>query len=271
MKNVIAVISQKGGVGKTTVALNLAVAFAEQGKKVLLVDVDPQGGVGLSLARQDTALAGLAEVLVGAAQLEQALLPTKMEGLTLLPRGRLDPIDVPHFEHALGAQHRLAHLLAVLKKRFDLVIVDTPAGLGLPTRAALAGAELVLLPVQAEPMGLRSLQQALRVVEHVREKENPRLTLLGILLTMVELRREGSREVAEALWGGFEGVLETMLPRAEAFLAASHKGLPLAFMAGPVSPEARRFELLAGELLNLITTLEAPHGTTEARAERQLL
>lgn len=271
MKNVIAVVSQKGGVGKTTVALNLAVALAEKGKRVLLVDVDPQGGVGLSLARQDTALAGLAELFAGAAQLEQALLPTKMDGLTLLPRGRLDPVEVPQFEAALGVQHRLANLLGVLKKRFDFVIVDTPAGLGFPTRAALSGAELVLLPVQAEPMGLRSLQQALRVIEHVKDKENPRLTLLGIVLTMVDLRREGSREVAESLWGGFEGVLETMIPRADAFLTASHKGLPLAFMAGPLSPEARRFELLATELLNLITTLEAPHGPVEARSERQLL
>lgn len=271
MKNVIAVVSQKGGVGKTTVALNLAVAFAEKGRRVLLVDVDPQGGVGLSLARQDTALAGLAEVLVGAAQLDQALLPTKLDNLTLLARGRLDPIDVPQFEHALGANHRLAALLTTLKSRFDLVIVDTPAGLGLPTRAALTGADFVLLPVQAEPLGLRSLQQALRVLEHVRAKENPRLTLLGILLTMVELRREGSREVAESLWTGFEGVLETMLPRAEVFLAASHKGLPVAFMAGAVSPEARRFELLAGELEALINTLEGTHGPAEARVERQLL
>jgi len=271
MRNVIAVISQKGGVGKTTVALNLAVAFSEKGNKVLLVDVDPQGGVGLSLARQDTALAGLAEVLVGATKLEHALLPTRMENLTLLPRGRLDPVDAPQFEQALFAQHRLGTFLGGLKKRFDLVIIDTPAGLGMPTRAALAAADFALLPVQAEPMGLRSLQQALRVVEHVRERENPRLALLGILLTMVELRREGSREVAEALWGGFEGVLETMLPRAEAFLAASHKGLPLAFLAGPVSPEARRFELLATELQNLIATFEGTHGTTEARPERQLL
>jgi chromosome partitioning protein len=270
MNAVIAVVSQKGGVGKTTVAVNLAVAFAEKGQRVLLVDVDPQGGVGLALARQDTALAGLTEVLVGQAQLEQALLPTRMEQLTLLPRGRLDPIDVPTFEQALFAHHRLGAMLHALKKRFDVVLVDTPAGVGLPTRAALAGSDFVLMPVQAEPMGLRSLQQALRVIEHVREKENPPLKLLGILLTMVELRREGSREVAEALWGGFEGVLETMLPRAEAFLAASHRGLPLAFMSGPLSPEARRFQLLAAELHHLITQLEATHGTTEARAERQL-
>lgn len=271
MKNVIAVVSQKGGVGKTTLALNLAVAFAEKGKRVLLVDVDPQGGVGLSLAKGDTALVGLAEVLSGAVPLEQALLTTKMEGLTLLPRGRLDPVDVPHFESALAARNQLATMLATLRPRFDVVVVDTPAGLGLPTRAALAAVDWALVPVQSEPLGLRSLQQVLQVLEHVRARENPRLALLGILLTMVELKREGSREVAETMWSGFEGVLETMLPRAEVFLTASQKGLPLAFLGGPTSPEARRFELLAGELESLIVAAEGSHGKTESRPERQLL
>lgn len=270
MKNTIVVMSQKGGVGKTTVALNLAVAFAERRKRTLLIDVDPQGGIGLSLARGDTSLVGLAEVLVGASSLESALLPTKHEFLTLLPRGRLDPIDVINFEQALMTNHKFASLLAILRPRFDVVVIDTPAGLGLATRAALAGADFVVLPVQAEPVGLRSIQQALRVVEHVRAKENHGLHLLGILLTMVELKKESSREVAEALWSGFEGVLETMLPRADIFTTASRRGLPLAFLGGSVSPEARRFDLLANELETLIASLETPHGQAEARTERQL-
>ena len=271
MGHIVTVVSQKGGVGKTTIALNLAVTFAEKGRKVLLVDTDPQGGVGLSLARGDTTLVGLAEILAGATAIEQALMPTKLERLTLLPRGRLDPIDVPMFENAAYQHNRLATILATVKPRFDMVLVDTPAGLGIPTRAALAGTDFVLVPVQAEPLGLRSLQQVLRVLEHVRTKENPKLSLLGILLTMVELKREGSRDVAESLWSGFDGVMETMLPRADAFLTASHKGLPLAFVGGPVSPEARRFELLASEIESLITRLEGAHGQLEARIERQLL
>lgn len=270
MKNSIVVLSQKGGVGKTTVALNLAVAFAEKKKRTLLIDTDPQGGVGLSLARGDTALAGLAEVLAGASTLEQAVVATRHEFLTLLPRGRLDPVDVVTYEQALFEKGKLAALLAVLRPRFDVIIIDTPAGLGPATRAALAAADFALVPVQAEPVSLRSLQQALRVIEHVRAHENRSLSLLGVLLTMVELKKESSREVAEALWSGFDGVLETMIPRADVFASASRKGLPLSFLGGPVSPEARRFEWLANELETVMAALEGPHGQTETRTERQL-
>lgn len=270
MSHVITVVSQKGGVGKTTIALNLAVALAERGRRVLLVDADPQGGVGLSLARGDAAMGGLAELMVGAAPIDQVLMKTKLDHLTLLPRGRLDPVDVPTFETALLSQRRLARLLLALKNKFEFIIVDTPAGLGAPTRAALGGADLVLVPVQAEPMGLRSLQQVLRVIDHVRTHENPHVSLLGIMLTMVELKRESSREVAEALWSGFEGVLETMLPRAEVFLTASQRGLPLAFLGGALSPEARRFELLAAEVEHLIAHQESQLDPAKVRAERQL-
>ncbi|MFO0599527.1 MAG: ParA family protein [Myxococcaceae bacterium] len=269
-KNSIAVISQKGGVGKTTVALNLAVAFAEKKKRTLLIDTDPQGGVGLSLARGDTSMVGLAEVLAGAATLDQGVLATRHEHLLLFPRGRLDPIDVITFEQAIHEKGKFAGLLATLRPRFDEIIIDTPAGLGLVTRAVLSAADFALLPVQAEPVGLRSIQQALRVIEHVRGHENRSLALLGVLLTMVELKKESSREVAEALWSGFAGVLETMIPRADVFTSASRKGLPLAFLGGAVSPEARRFEWLANELENVMAALEGPHGQTETRAERQL-
>lgn len=269
MGHVLVISSQKGGVGKTTVALNLAVALAERGRKVLLADLDPQGGVGLSLARGDGAMAGLAEWLAGSAGAEELLLPTKLQGLTLLPRGRLDPIEAPLFERGLQQGGRLAGLVNALRARFDFILLDTPAGLGTVTRLALGCADWALVPVQAEPLGLRSIQQLLRVIEHVRAKENTRLKLLGLLLTMVELKRDSSREVAEVLWSGFEGVLETVVPRAQVFLDASQRGLPLAFLGGPVSPEARRFEMLASEIEGIVNQ----EGTDEtaSRPERQLL
>jgi chromosome partitioning protein len=270
MGRVLAITSQKGGVGKTTVALNLAVALAEKGRRTLLVDLDPQGSVGLSLAKGEGAMAGLAEWLAGQKSEAEALTGTKLESLSLLPRGRLDPLEAVLFERALQQNGRLNTLLTGLREQFDWILLDTPAGVGLGTRVALAAADWALVPVQAEPLGLRSVQQVLRVIEHVGQKENQRLKLLGLLLTMVELRRDSSREVAQELWSGFSGVLETVIPRAEVFGEASAKGLPLSFLAGPPAPEARRFELLAAE----IESIAAREGTDEdrsARPERQLL
>jgi chromosome partitioning protein len=271
MSQIIAIASQKGGVGKTTVALNLGVALAERGKKVLLADLDPQGGVGLSLARGEGSMRGLADWLAGQCSAEEALVPTKLANLTLLPRGRLDPLEAVLFERGLQQSGRLASLIATLQARFDYLLFDTPAGVGMATRVILAAADWALVPVQAEPLGLRSIQQLLRVVEHVSAKENQRLKLLGLLLTMVDLKHDSSRQVAEQLWGGFGGVLDTVIPRAPVFTDASQRGLPLSFLKGPISPEARRFEMLAAEVEAIVNNREGADEAERSRAERQLL
>lgn len=270
MSRQVAVVSQKGGVGKTTVALNLAVALAERRKRVLLVDLDPQGAVGLSLARADGEMPGLAELMLGQLTPDRAVVPTKLPGLSLLTRGRLDPADVPAWEGALTRGTMLSSVLAPLSNSFDWILADTPAGMGIPTRAALGWANLALVLVQAEPLALRSIHQVMRVLDHVRATENPRLRLLGLLPTMVDLKQEASRNVMEQVWTGFGGVLETVIPRAEVFVAASQKGLPLAFLGGPLGPEARRFDLLATELEAAADQLGGSHAAVE-RQQRQLL
>jgi chromosome partitioning protein len=267
----IAVVSQKGGVGKTTVSLNLALALAERRRRTLLVDLDPQGGLGHSLGKGDDALSGLTDLLVGRVSPAQAVLRTKLEGLALLPRGRISPVDVGELEDALRAPGVLASALAKTEAGFDVVLLDTPSGLGRITRAALAAADFALLPVQGEPLAIRSIGQTLEVLEHVRGTENPRLELLGILPTMVQKTADASLATLVELWNGFGAVLETAIPRAEIFTTASHTGLPVGYLGGPISPEVRRFELLATEVDQALTKRRGTEADGAVQPRRELL
>jgi len=262
MATSLCVISLKGGVGKTTVSLNLAVALAQRGRNTLLVDLDPQGGIGHALARADTELRGLADLLMRQVTAAQAVLRTTIPNLALLPRGRLDPVQIPAFEEAME-RGALPGPLRTVEAGFDLVLLDTPAGLGPVTRAALALSRFVLIATQAEPLALRSLGQVQRVVEHVRARENPALRQLGILPTMVE-RGSGDVEAARAeLPGALSGLLSTVIPRSQAISEASRRGIPVALLEQPLRAEANSFAVLAAELEALMEELsrsEAPPG-----------
>ncbi len=267
----IVLASQKGGVGKTTIALNLAVALAERNRKTLLVDLDPQGGVGLSLAKQDAELPGLAELLVGHPDGKNAVIATQLPGLSILPRGRLDPTDVPTYERELFNPGVLSDLLDKHAKGFDVTILDAPSGVGMVTRAALAAGDYALLPFPTENLALRSVQQMLRVIEHVQAHDNPRLRLLGMVLTMVEKDRREALSVLGRIWSSFPDALETIVPRAEVFARASEAGVPVGFLAGTTAPEARRFGLLAEELEARMDRFEKKEGDHEAKPSRHLL
>ncbi len=266
MATSLCVISLKGGVGKTTVCLNMAVALAQRGRNTLLVDLDPQGGIGHALARADTELRGLADLLMRQATVPQAILRTTIPNLALLPRGRLDPVQIPAFEEAMGRGALPAPLRAV-EAGFDLVLLDTPAGLGPVTRAALALSRFVLVATQAEPLALRSVGQVLRVVEHVRARENPALRLLGILPTMVEHGSDAlGTGLAELPGGGLNGVLSTVIPRSQAISEASRRGIPLALLEQPLRAEANHFAVLAAEVEVLMETLSRGAAPPEGHA-----
>ena len=268
----LVIASQKGGVGKTTVALNLAVALAERGRKTLLSDLDPQGAIGLSLAKGDTEFAGLAELLSGVVSAEAAVVATRLPGLSLLPRGRLDATDVESFESAVARPGALDLAFGACEKGFDIVVVDTPSGLGRVTTAALASSGFALLAFQTESLALRSVGQALAVIEHVQTTSNPRLRLIGILPTLVERERAGSHGVLSEIWHGFPDALETVVPRSEAFGRASALGIPVGFLGdGAGAPEARRFDLLADEIEGRMSRLDGTEKVHEAQPARQLL
>ncbi len=267
----ICVAAQKGGVGKTTVSLNLAVAFARRGRRTLLVDLDPQGGIGHALGRGETALAGLAEVLMGRLPRGQGAMRTRIPTLSVLPRGRLDPIDAVEFEEALrgGA---LSGALDPVEEGFELVLYDTPAGLGAVTRAALARAHFALVPFQTEALAARTLAQVIRVLEHVRDRENRALQLLGILPTMVDKSSGDAVAALGQVWEGHAArVLETVIPRVAAFAEASRKGVPVSFLPGTGAPEARRFDLLAAELEEGMERLSRTEAEADERPQRELL
>lgn len=270
MSSTIAVISAKGGVGKTTVSLNLALALAERGLRTLLVDLDPQGAVGHSLRKGDTEWAGIVDVLAGETRIEEVVVQTREPRLSILPRGRLDPVDAIELEELLRDPAVVPSLLAPLAENFDRVVIDTPAGVGAVTRSALSVADWALVVFKAEPLALRTIQQTLRIVDHVASTSNPRLSLMGILPTMVELQKDHSQGALFELWSGFEGVLHTTIPRSDSVARASMLGIPVAYHPGPLPPEAHRFALLAAEL-EAIHESHQPRRDHEERPVRSLV
>jgi chromosome partitioning protein len=248
MSETIVLCSSKGGTGKTTTALNLSVALAERGHATLLVDLDPQGAIGLALSKPDTEWAGLTEVMAAGAAPDQVVIETALPQLRILARGRLDPVDAATYEVQLYSGTFLDGVMKAVTGSFEYVLLDTPSGLGPVTRSALRLSRWALVPLQAEPIALRCLGQTLRVLDHVKAEENPDLELLGILPTMVELGHDPSLNVMSSLWGGFGAVMDTVVPRAEAFARASEAGVPVGFLGGGRPPEARRYALLADEV-----------------------
>jgi chromosome partitioning protein len=264
MTHRIVLTSSKGGTGKTTTALNLAVALAERGRNTIVVDLDPQGAIGFFLAKEDSEWGGLAEVMISDADPTDVLLTTSLPTLRILARGRIDPVDTCEYELQLHRGTALAETLEAIEAdgSVDYVLIDTPSGLGPVTRAALAVGHFALLPLQAEPVAFRTLGQVLRVLDHVHQNENPSLQLLGILPTMVQLDNDPSLNVMSSVWSGFGGVLETVIPRSEVFTQASEIGIPLSFLGGRTRPEARRFTLLSDEIearINNMTGIEDDH------------
>ncbi len=243
---VLAVASAKGGVGKTTVSLNLALALAELGTRVVLVDTDPQGAVGLWLGGRLSERPGIADCLAGEADPSQCVVATRIVGLSLLPVGRIAPQETDAFSAAMLDGRRFRALLGELRARTDLVLVDTPCGFGGITMGVLRSATHLLAPIQAEAIALRSVPQLLGLLRDLR-RDGASIELLGFVLTMLATELEASREVERDVReiAGPSLMLEPPLRRDPVFAEATAAGVPLKLL-GPRSERATAaFEQLA--------------------------
>ena len=247
----VAVANQKGGVGKTTTAINLATALAAIGWKVLLIDLDPQGnastGLGVPQSRREKSSY---DVLIGSASVLESVLPTRVPRLDLLPA----TMDLSGAEVELVGLSDRAHRLdkalsATPAGRWDICLVDCPPSLGLLTVNGLVAAKNLLVPLQAEFFALEGLSQLLQTVERIRQAFNPDLAILGVALTMYDRRNRLSQQVSDdvrACLGAL--VFETVVPRNVRLSEAPSHGLP-ALIYDLKCPGSAAYVRLARELM----------------------
>jgi len=245
MRQTIAFSSLKGGVGKTTTALNSAYAFARRGLRTLLVDTDPQGAIGLSLD-------GVAERPGGAAARPDrgrtARGEKRVADLHLLPVGAVEAMDVDRFAQEARERHLLQRVLERGQNDYDLVLFDTPAGLGGMTRVVLETVDHVVAVVQCEPLALRALPRLLELLAQLRETGSA-CSLLGVASNMGSFRDPVMLACLEELWALYrDHVFETAIPRDSVFLEASRAGVPLGLLSRRPPPAAAVFDGLVAEI-----------------------
>ena len=249
MGKIVSIANQKGGVGKTTTAINLSTVLAKKKKKVLLIDADPQGnatsGFGISKEQQFSVY----DVLIEDIEVENTLQTTQIKNLDICPSN----INLAGAEVQLvsveGREYRLKNKLDEIKDKYDFIIIDCPPSLGLVTLNAFTASDSVLIPVQCEYYALEGLGQLMNTINLVRSHTNKSLQIQGALLTMYDSRTNLSNQVAQEVKRYFDDkVYKNIIPRNVKLSEAPSYGMPIT-LYDPHSKGAKRYEKFAKEFL----------------------